>query len=141
MPPGFLRRSLSLSLPAGLLVAPPVLAVNAFAAIVGGHAAEAVRTGSVMTLSLVALGILVAIARPLSRQRLGVIATMCAGLILVLALPASQEFLTLEWPPLPLLAVSLGAALGGTIGVAVLARVHTRRYPDGDPLDGANGTT
>ena len=89
-----------------------------------------------MTDSLVALGILVVISRPLSRWRLGVIGAMCAGLVLVLVLPVSQEFLTLERPryaPAPPAGHFLGCALGGTLGAAFLARLHARRYPDGAP--------
>ena len=136
--PGFLRRSLAFSLPAGLLVAAAVVAVNVYAALAGGYPAAGVRTASLMTLSIVALGILVVISLPLNRVRWAIIAGMCGGLVLVLVLPASQEFLTLEWPPLPLLAVSLGAAVAGTIGVAVLAELHARRYPAAAPVDGSS---
>jgi cation-transporting ATPase E len=115
--------------PAGLTVAAAVLALNVYSALTGGSTAEAARTASVLTLSLVALWILTAVSRPLNLQRAAIIGAMYAGLAVVLTVPVFQEFFGLEWPPPALLAVSLGVSLGGILAVEILARVHSRRYP------------
>jgi cation-transporting ATPase E len=126
---GFLKRSLTFAVPAGLTVAAAVLALNVYSALTGGSTAEAARTASVLTLSLVALWILTAVSRPLNLQRAAIIGAMYAGLAVVLTVPVFQEFFGLEWPPPALLAVSLGVSLGGILAVEILARVHSRRYP------------
>lgn len=123
--PGFLKRSLSLAIPAGLIVTAAVLSVNIYSHY-GGYAPEVTRTASVITLSLVALSILAAISRPLNRWRLIVIGAMCAGLALVLTVPVLQDFFMLDWPPAALFAASLGIALSGVFGLAALAHIHAR---------------
>ncbi|WP_426225959.1 HAD-IC family P-type ATPase [Pseudarthrobacter sp. DSP2-3-2b1] len=127
--PGFLRRSLAMAVPAGLIIAAAVLAVNVYSAAAGGFSDTANRTASVLTLSLVALSVLAAISRPLSRLRLAIIVAMCAGLVLLLTIPALQDFFMLEWPPPGLAAAAVAAAVVAMCGVAVLSRVHARRYP------------
>ena len=127
--PGFLRRSLSLAIPAGVIVTTAVLAVQAYAMAVGGFSTDANRTAAVLTLSVVALAILAAVSRPLTRLRLAIVAAMCAGLVLLMTVPLLTDFFMLEWPPPELLGVCLAAAAAAVLAVLVLARIHARRYP------------
>jgi cation-transporting ATPase E len=127
--PGFLRRSLSLAIPAGAIVTTAVLAVQAYAMAVGGFSTGANRTASVLTLSLVALAILAAVSRPVSGLRLAVVAAMCAGLVLLMTVPLLTDFFMLEWLPPELLTASLAAAAAAILAVLVLGRLHARRYP------------
>jgi cation-transporting ATPase E len=127
--PGFLRRSLSFAVPAGIAVTTALLAVQAYAMAVGGFSAASTRTASVLTLSLVALTILAAVSRPLTRLRLAVVAAMCAGLILLMTVPLLTDFFMLEWPPAELLTAALAAAAAAILAVLVLGRIHARRYP------------
>ncbi|WP_164200039.1 HAD-IC family P-type ATPase [[Micrococcus luteus] ATCC 49442] len=129
--PGFLRRSLSLAIPAGIIVAAAVIAVQAYAMAAGGFTAGANRTASVLTLSLVALTILMAVSRPVSGLRLAVVAAMATGVVLLLTVPFLTDFFMLEWPPPGLLAASLTASAAAILGVLVLSRIHARRYPVG----------
>ncbi|MGX1161238.1 cation-transporting ATPase E [Arthrobacter sp. SLBN-100] len=131
--PGFLKRSLAMAVPAGIIITLAVVAVELFSRAAGGFSAEASRTASVITLSLVALTVLGAVSRPLNLARLGIIAAMCLTLGLVLTIPALQEFLLLEWPPPPLAAASLLAAAGGMLAMELLRRAHARRFPAPDP--------
>lgn len=129
--PGFLKRSLAMAIPAGIIIAAAVLAVNVYSAMMGGFSEASSRTASVVTLSLVALSVLAAISRPVSGLRLAIIAAMCAGLVLLLTVPLLQDFFMLEWPPPELAAASLAASAVGIIGVLILSHVHARRYaPD-----------
>ncbi|MGO4186601.1 HAD-IC family P-type ATPase [Pseudarthrobacter sp. TAF60_1] len=127
--PGFLRRSLSLAIPAGVIVTTAVLAVQAYSMAVGGFSPGASRTASVLTLSLVALTVLAAVSRPVTRLRLAVVAAMCAGLIVLMTVPLLTDFFMLEWPPPELLAASLAAAAAAILAVLVAGRLHARRYP------------
>lgn len=128
--PGFLKRSLSFAVPAGLIVTAAVLAVNMYSH-VAGHTPEVTRTASVITLSLVALSVLAEISRPLNRTRVLIIAAMCTGLALVLTVPLLQDFFMLTWPPPALFAASVGIALGGVLGLTALAHIQTRLYDEG----------
>ena len=127
--PGFLRRALTFAIPAGLIVTAAVVAVSISSTLRGGSAAPATRTASVITLSLVALWVLVVISRPLNLQRAAIIGAMYVGLAGLLALPVLQEFFDLEWPPPALFAVTAGASLGGILCIEILARVHARQHP------------
>lgn len=127
--PGFLRRSLSLAIPAGIIVTTAVLAVQAYSMAVGGFSAGASRTASVLTLSLVALTVLAAVSRPVTRLRLAVVVAMCAGLVLLMTVPLLTDFFMLEWPPPELLAASFAAAAAAILAVLVVGRLHARRYP------------
>lgn len=127
--PGFLKRSLSFAVPAGLIVTATVLAVNVYSHF-GGHPPEVTRTASVITLSLVALSILAEISRPLNRTRVIIIAAMCTGLALVLTVPVLQDFFMLTWPSPGLFAASVGIALGGVLGLTALAQIHARVYDE-----------
>jgi cation-transporting ATPase E len=126
--PGFLGRALSLAVPAGFIIAAAVIAINAQSRLVGVLSSEATRTASVITLSVIALGVLAEISRPLDRKKTGVLAAMCAGLGLVLSVPFLQEFFMLEWPP-PSLATATAVTSGlGVTAVTLLARFHSQPH-------------
>jgi cation-transporting ATPase E len=137
--PGFLQRSLSMAIPAGVMVTMAVLAVQGYSMAVGGFSAGASRTASVLTLSLVALTILAAVSRPITRLRLAILAAMCTGLALLMTVPLLTDFFMLEWPPPELLAASLAAAAAAILAVLVLGRIHARRYPVDQPAAAPQG--
>jgi cation-transporting ATPase E len=127
--PGFFRRSLSLAVPAGLTVTVVIVFVNAYARIVGGYSEDAVRTASLLGLGLVGMWLLVAKSRPLNFLRVVVIAAMYAALVLLMVVPLTASFFSIQWPPPSLLAVSLGAGVAGSVCIELLFRSHARRYP------------
>lgn len=131
--PGFLRRSLTLAIPSGVIVTTAVLAVQGYAKAAGGFSVDAGRTASVLTLSLVALAILAAVSRPVSGLRLAIVAVMGTGVVLLMTVPVLTDFFMLEWPPPELLAASVGAAAAACLVFLVLARLHARRYPVDHP--------
>ncbi|MCO4254149.1 HAD-IC family P-type ATPase [Pseudarthrobacter cellobiosi] len=132
--PGFLKRSLTMAVPAGFIIATAVLAVQVYSVAAGGFSAGASRTAAVMTLSLVALSVLAAVSRPVSPLRLAIIAAMCLGLVLLMTVPILQEFFMLEWPPPELSAASFAAAAAAILAVLALSQVHARRYPVDRPV-------
>lgn len=127
--PGFLHRSLWFSVPAGLIVAGSLLVLNGLATLDGAQAADAIRSASVLTLSIVGLWILAVVSRPLNAGRVGVLAVMCAALVFLFNVPVAQDFFILSWPPGSLLISALGT--GGAAGLAVefLAWLHRRKFP------------
>ena len=127
--PGFLRRSLWFSLPAGLIVAATLLALNGLVLSTGTWTREAVGSAAVLTLSVVGIWILAVVSRPLNAGRVGVLAAMCTALVILLNLPLAQEFFLLSWPPPDLLLAALAAGAGGGLAVELLAWLHGRKFP------------
>lgn len=125
---GFLKRSLSFAIPAGIVVAAAISAVNIFARVRGGFDGGTVRTASVITLTLVGLWILVVLSRPLNLLRSAVIVGVYAGFAALFAIPVIRDFLELAWLPPDLLAAALGCALGGMAAVEILAGIQRRRH-------------
>ncbi len=126
--PGFLRRSLWFSLPAGLIVAASLLALNGMVLAIGSTR-EAAGSASVLTLSVVGIWILAVVSRPLNAGRVGVLAAMCATLVVLLNLPLAQDFFLLSWPPSDLLLAALAAGAGGGLAIELLAWLHGRKFP------------
>lgn len=124
--PGFLKRSLTFAVPAGLIITAAVLGLNAYAAVAGVYGEDSVRTGSVMVLALVALWVLVVLSRPLNRWRFLIVASMHAGLIVLLTVPVIADFFGIAWPPDALRNAALLAALGGCAAVELVFRFRRR---------------
>jgi cation-transporting ATPase E len=113
--PGFLKRSLAFSVPAGVCGALCVLAVSLYARSAAPGSAEATQSAAVITLALVASWILVTASRPLTWMKTLILAGMYAGLALLFTVPPAKEFFRLDWPPPDLLAVSVTVAVGGSL--------------------------
>ncbi|PWC05155.1 HAD-IC family P-type ATPase [Agromyces badenianii] len=96
--PGFLRRSLSFAVPAGLVVAVAIAVVSGHARALGFEEAV-VRTACTITLALIGLWILAVLSRPFTWIKTGVLAAMVVGLVLVTTVPIAVQFL--EFEPLP----------------------------------------
>jgi cation-transporting ATPase E len=127
--PGFLRRSLWFSVPAGLIVTASLLTLNALAPLAGTATPEQVSSASVLTLSMVGLWILSAVSRPLNAGRLAVVVGMSVSLVLLLNVPLAQEFFLLSRPPGGLLLAAVVCGAGGGLAVEVLAQIHARIFP------------
>jgi cation-transporting ATPase E len=123
--PGFLKRSLSFAVPAGLIIALAVLAVNAYSLLAGSGAGA--RTGSVLVLALIALWVLVVLSRPLNRWRVMIIGAMYAALALMLTASPLRDFFDFTVLEQEHLTVSGLVALAGGLAVELLFRSHRRR--------------
>ena len=124
--PGFLRRSLSFAVPAGLIVTSTIFAISLYARVSGGFTENAVRTASVLALSLTGLWILSVLSRPFDLRRLGIIGAMYAALVFVLGVPAVADFLGIEWPAAPLLTATILASFAASVAIEVLGRIRAR---------------
>ncbi|MCZ2403755.1 HAD-IC family P-type ATPase [Paenarthrobacter sp. Z7-10] len=126
--PGFLRRCLMFSIPAGLIISACILAVYSYARafpnpeLDPGGQIRSGQTAATMAVLLVALWVLSALARPFDRWRALLVAAMAALLAAVLAVPFGREFFALQVPTGDLLAVTMGVVVLGCAGIEVLYR-------------------
>lgn len=134
--PGFLRRTLSLAIPAGASIAAGALASYWIA----GPGSVAGSTAATLTLMIGALWLLSVTARPLFGWRAGLLALMAGGAVLGVLIPSTRHFFTLADPTGPqwLMIVLIGLASG--LLIEILQRVfhharHEAAEREGVPLD------
>jgi cation-transporting ATPase E len=115
--PGFLRRALRFSVPAGATEAVAILLAYASARALSATAAES-RTAAVIVATIASLTVLVLQARPLRLWKLGLIGAMAALFAGAFLVPGVNTFFALQdWPPAAALlqAVAYGTAASGVI--------------------------
>ena len=115
--PGFLRRVLRFSAPAGAIAAIAILLAYASARALSATAAES-RAAAVIVAATVSLTVLVLQARPLQPWKLGLIGAMAALFVGAFLVPGINTFFELQdWPPAAALvqAVAYGAAASAVI--------------------------
>ncbi|GAB3615186.1 HAD family hydrolase [Humibacter ginsengisoli] len=124
--PGFLRRSLSFAVPAGLVVG-LVVWWYAWAAGGAGIQQDELRTGSTLILTIIGLWILVVLSRPIDGWKIVIIGAMMIGLIVVYAVPLARTFLGFADPSLITTLLVIGLSIVAIAGVEVVRFIH-RRY-------------
>ena len=113
--PGFLRRVLRFSLPAGAVAGVVTFVLYEVVRRLDGVSLDEARTSATMTLLGIGLVILVLISRPLRPWKVGLAAAMAASYGAAMALPPLREFFELDVPSLSAWLCVLGAiAVGGT---------------------------
>jgi cation-transporting ATPase E len=120
--PGFVGRVLRFAIPAGAIGAVAVYTAYALARDDGVGSREA-RTLAFMVLLVIALYVLVILARPFTPFRAALVATMIGGATAVLLIPALRVAFHLRIPREDLLTIGLGCAVAG----CVLIELATRR--------------
>ncbi|MFB2584538.1 HAD-IC family P-type ATPase [Herbiconiux liukaitaii] len=123
--PGFLRRSLTFAVPAGVAVTLGIASYARLAADAGIPENE-IRTGSTLILTIIGLWILVVLSRPVTRFKGLVIGAMMVGLVLVYTVPIVRDFLQLVDPTLPTALLVLGTALASIALIEVVRFAHRR---------------
>ncbi|MYE74847.1 MAG: HAD-IC family P-type ATPase, partial [Acidimicrobiaceae bacterium] len=96
--PGFLRRVLRFSLPAGAVAGVVTFVLYEVVRRLDGVSLDEARTSATMTLLGVGLVILVLISRPLRPWKVGLAAAMAASYGAAMALPFLREFFELDAP-------------------------------------------
>jgi cation-transporting ATPase E len=120
--PGFVGRVMRFAIPAGGIAAVATYTAYALARADDVSSREA-RTLAFMVLLVVALWVLVVLARPFTRFRAALVLAMIAGAVSVLTIPSLRDAFDLTIPGDELLAIGLGCALAG----CVLIELATRR--------------
>ncbi|MDI9891439.1 HAD-IC family P-type ATPase [Microbacterium sp. IEGM 1404] len=95
--PGFLRRSLSFAIPAGLVIA-IALTLYTRAAMAMGLSVEQLRTGATIILAIVAIWVLTVLSRPVTRVKVLVIGAMFIALTAIFTIPPLGQFFQLQDP-------------------------------------------
>jgi cation-transporting ATPase E len=124
--PGFLRRSLSFAVPAGVVIG-LTLWWYAWAASGAGIQQDELRTGATLILTIVGLWVLVVLSRPIDGWKIVIIGAMMVGLILVYAVPLAREFLGFADPSFVTTLLLIGMS-GVAIAGIVVGRFAHRRY-------------
>ncbi len=114
--PGFLPRVLRFAIPAGTVAAAATL-VAYWLARLEGATKEEQKTTATLVLLIVALWILIMLARPFTRWRATLIVVIVAAVVLIVAIPLSRDFFKLEIPDARVLGDA--AAVAG-VAIAVL---------------------
>ena len=131
--PGFLRRSLSFAIPAGIIIA-LVLALYSRMATDAGIPQDELRTGSTMILTIVGLWVLIVLSRPIDGWKILIIGSMMLGLVLVYAVPFISDFLQFTDPSLTTALLVIGSSRrrdrrhrGGALRAPARGRAHDVR--------------
>jgi cation-transporting ATPase E len=120
--PGFLRRVLRFSLPAGAIAGITTFVGYEVVRGIDDSLAEA-RTCATFTLLSIGLVILLIISRPLKPWKVALVVAMAASYLAVLAVPFTRDYFELVLPDgIAWLVVAIGALVGGT-GVWLTARL------------------
>ncbi|NYF17700.1 cation-transporting ATPase E [Microbacterium sp. AK009] len=123
--PGFLRRSLSFAIPAGLIIAISLTAYALAAASLGVAEAE-LRTGSTIILAVVGIWVLTVLSRPVTRVKVLVIGAMFIALLAIFTIPLATEFFQLVDPGRDAAWLLTGVIIV-TIGAIEIVRFAHRR--------------
>jgi cation-transporting ATPase E len=123
--PGFLRRSLSFAIPAGIVVT-AALAIYSRIATDSGISVEQLRTGSTLILTIIGLWILVVLSRPVTALKAVVIGAMMIGLILVYSVPIATNFLQLTDPGAETAVLIVVVAALSIGGIEIVRFAHVR---------------
>ena len=124
--PGFLKRSLTFAIPAGIVVTAALTCYTLIARGAGLGEAE-LRTGSTLILTIIGLWILVVLSRPVTVLKALVIGAMMIGLILVYSVPIAAQFLQLTDPGFEAAVLILVVSSAAIAGIECVRFIH-RRY-------------
>ena len=133
--PGFLRRVLNYTIPNSIIVVAMLLTVNLAALLVfPGTDMRQVQTASFITLVIMGLWNLAAVARPFNKARILLFGALLAVFFAALLVPVLVRYHQFEAPSALLLWLSVGAGVLGAVLIEVNAhrsrRWQKRHYPD-----------
>ncbi|MEA2686216.1 MAG: cation-transporting P-type ATPase [Actinomycetota bacterium] len=115
--PGFVSRVAHFAVPAGTVAAVATFSGYAIAGQEKGVSLVQERTCAVIVLFLVALWVLVILARPLNEWKAALLGAMAVAFLMTLATPGLREAFDMEMPPVVVTLAVIGVA---AIAVAVL---------------------
>ncbi|MFI2379375.1 HAD-IC family P-type ATPase [Streptomyces sp. NPDC018964] len=129
--PNFVRRVMRYAIPGGVLAAVATFASYLVARehYTGAGALEAETSAATLTLFLISLWVLAIIARPYTWWRIGLVAAMGAGFLLVLVVPWLQEFFALRLVGMTMPWTATGIAVVAAATLELLWRWVDRRVP------------
>jgi len=130
--PGYLRRAAAFCIPSGITVGSAMLALNIYAHTAAYELGD-IRSASVITLTILGLGVLGVLARPLTPVRIALILTMYLGGVALFTIPFVSDFFDLAVPPSELLIAALITGATGWLVVEATHAVQSRVLARGAP--------
>ncbi len=130
--PGFLKRTLALAVPAGVILS--AAALGAYLLIGSGRVEG--QTGATLALMIGAVFLLSVTARPFVPWRVALLAAMIAASVLGVLIPFTRHFFALEWPSATQwgIIIACGVLAATLIEISHRAhhgRIHARAEADG----------
>ncbi|MCN9243309.1 HAD-IC family P-type ATPase [Streptomyces sp. RY43-2] len=129
--PHFVRRVMRYAIPGGVVAgaATFVMYLVARRHYAGPGALEAQTSAATLTLFLISLWVLAIIARPYTWWRIGLVASMGAAFLCVLAVPSLQEFFALKLVGVTIPWIAVGVAVVAAAVLEFLWKWVDRRFP------------
>ncbi|CAM5577157.1 MULTISPECIES: HAD-IC family P-type ATPase [Streptomyces] len=130
--PRFVRRVMRYAVPGGVLAGVATFATYLLARhhYTGPGALGAETSAATLTLFLISMWVLAIIARPYTWWRVALVAAMAVAFLLVLAIPALQDFFALKLVGMELPWTAVGVAAVAAAALEYLWRWVGRRFPD-----------
>lgn len=130
--PHFVRRVMRYAVPGGVLAGLATFVTYLLARhhYSGPGALEAETSAATLTLFLISMWVLAVIARPYTWWRVVLVAAMAVAFLLVLAVPALQDFFALRLVGVALPWTAVGVAAVAAAALEYLWRWVGRRFPD-----------
>ena len=125
--PGFLRRSLRFSIPAGVVTAMVLVGVLAYARLSGTYPARESATAAAIALSILGFWVLLVTSRPVTRGRVLLLFTMIIVLAGCFVVPVVRDFLDFALPSGQLAIATFGAAAIGCVAIEIIFRWVSRQ--------------
>ncbi|MDD2857574.1 MAG: HAD-IC family P-type ATPase [Candidatus Nanopelagicales bacterium] len=123
--PGFFKRVLLFTAPAGAICAAAAFASYGWALRVG-ETVPAAQSAATVTLFIVAMAVLLQSARPLNLIRLGIVGAMILAFVGVLLIPPLSKFFALSLAPERYAVVAIVVGVLGAAAVAVATKITDR---------------
>ena len=125
--PGFLRRVLWFSIPAGVIAGSTTLAAYEAALHVAGIDLDEARTLATVTMLSIGLVVLAVVSRPLRLWKIGLVVAMGFGYVVTFLVPFLRDYFKLEvfWDPAWFYSLS-AVAVAGLLIVALALVIPTR---------------
>ncbi|MGW2286728.1 cation-translocating P-type ATPase [Streptomyces phaeochromogenes] len=129
--PHFVRRVMRYSIPGGVVAAVATFATYLIARhhYTGDGALDAETSAATLTLFLIAMWVLAIIARPYTWWRVGLVAAMGLGFVIVLVVPWLQEFFALKLVGTTMPWTAVGIAMVASASLELVWKWVDRRFP------------
>ncbi|MEU9876415.1 cation-translocating P-type ATPase [Streptomyces phaeochromogenes] len=129
--PHFVRRVMRYSIPGGVVAAVATFATYLIARhhYTGDGALDAETSAATLTLFLIAMWVLAIIARPYTWWRVGLVAAMGLGFVIVLVVPWLQEFFALKLVGTTMPWAAVGIAVVASASLELVWKWVDRRFP------------
>jgi cation-transporting ATPase E len=121
--PGFTRRVLAFTIPAGIAAAAATLGAYALARVADGTTAQGARTAAMLALLAVGLWVLVIVADR-AAWRIALVAAMAACVVPLLAIPLARRVFAVQLPPAGVLLQVAAVVLVAIAGLTLWRRLR-----------------